>query len=359
MVEDRWRRVMGALVVSLGIIAAVGSGANAGSVPADASWEPPACGGGIARTVAARSREAVAVAEVPPTPTRPFELTPRLDATGTLVGQRLELDVGQSVVRRTLDLPAESFAAGVFGHIVLVGFDDGTRSRLQAFDVVAGCAWAIADATDVIRRATLSPDGVSVYETRVDRSTRLDLGVWRRWLDGTGLPRRVVGPIEADERFGRTWSTEFAWSTDGDRLAVQSCGAVACRTRILDPQTGGVQVVADPAGGPMVGLTRDRLIAYGACRGLPCRLESTDLATGHATTLTIASGVAVVVGRGRDARVVHEWRDALGDRHLRRVDVAGDDVVDLGRIPPERHLDPDLARRLGDGHVPTIDEVTR
>ena len=155
--------------------------------------------------------------------------------------------VPASARTRALDLDAESFAAGPFGGTTLIGSDDGRRSRLSLVDAARGCAWPLVASRDVIRTATLAPDGTSLFEFRVDRQTRADLGVWRRALDGSAAPARVLAPIAADARFGPTWTTDLVWSEDGGTLAVQSCGEISCRVRILDPRDGGVRLVADPA----------------------------------------------------------------------------------------------------------------
>jgi hypothetical protein len=332
--------LIGPGIVSVGLLAVLGPSASGAR---DRAWDPPACGGsGLARIVAARDAGASADATAPS-----FTLDPALDGSGSLVGQRLRIDIGPEGESRRVDLPAESFAAGPRGRVVLVGDDDGRRSRLRLLDVSAGCAWPLADEQDVIRRATVSPDGVSIYETRVDRSTRADLGIWRRPVDGGGPARLVVDPIDPDPRFGRTWSTEFDWSVDGDRLAIQSCGAHACRTRILDPTSGGVETLADPTLGAMVGLTSTRLVVYRACRGWPCGLVSVDTKTRRRSTLSEAAGAAVLMGRGATARVIHERSDRVVGPRLREIDVLGGHARDLGAAP-----DGPLSR-----HV--LDEVSR
>ena len=63
----------------------------------------------------------------------------------------------------------------------------GPSSRLSALDVGRRLRAAPLDTTaDVIRRATVSPDGSTVYEARVARRDRADLGIWSRPLDGRG-----------------------------------------------------------------------------------------------------------------------------------------------------------------------------
>jgi hypothetical protein len=113
---------------------------------------------------------------------------------------------------------------------------------------------------------------------------------------------------------------------------VQSCGEVSCRTRLFDPSVGTSELVDDPALGSMVGVAGGRVIAFGACRGFPCPLLATDAATGARQLLAEASGPAVVVPDGRDARIVHEIDDGHGSR-LRAVRPDGSGATDLGAVP--------------------------
>ena len=326
--EDRWLRLIGPGVISVGLLAALGPTAIA---PGNGTWDPAPCvGGGIARIAAALDNDTSRVNEAAVDPW--FTLDPVLDASGSLVGQRLTLASGPSAAPRRLELPVETFVAGPYGHIVIVGDDDGRRSRLRVLDLIEGCAWWLADESAVVRRAALSPDRVTIHETRVDRATRADLGLWQRPMDGHARATRIAAPLDPDARFGRTWSTELAWSVEGDRLAVQSCGALACRTRVLDPTSGAQELIADPSLGVMIGVSADRVVAYQACRGLPCGLVAVDIRTRHRTVLSDAAGDAAILGRGPAARVVHERfdRDA---RRLRVIDVDGRHAHDLGAIP--------------------------
>jgi hypothetical protein len=349
MVESRWLRRLGPGVIALiavGLIASTTFGAG------DRPWAPRACAGAAADLIAA-TRD--------PGPSDPadlrdetwFRVDPLLDRDGALRGQRLAVGVGGIRVPPGAELPPESFAAGPFGRIVLVGTDDGATSRLRGFDAATGCAWTIADEHDVIRRATIEPAGAGIYETRVDRASRADLGVWLRAMDGNSPARRVLPPLPADERFGRTFSTEFAWDVSGTRLAIQSCGEVACRTRFLAPVGGATVTLDDPDLGALIGFEGDRVVTYGACRGLPCRVESTDLATGEHRLMEAFGGPALVLATSDGARLVHEtW--AGDDRRLRSVALDGDAASDLGSVPDGLGLhgpavDPGSAMRLPPG----------
>ena len=248
-------------------------------------------------------------------------------------------------------MPAESFASGPFGRIVLIGSDDGSSSRLQAVDVVAGCAWPVAEENAVIRRATIDPSGEVVYEARVDRASRADLGVWSRPLDGRAAARSVLPPIDLDDRFGRTFATEFDWSTDGQMLAVQSCGEVACRTRIVGPDGSISQELAEPDLGSLAGFDGNRIVTYGACRGLPCPIIATDLASGARQILATDGGLAVVTDTSNGPRLVHEILDEAGLR-LRSVALDGGSAIDLGPLPPGLRLHATLDRAGSATKVP-------
>jgi hypothetical protein len=172
---------------------------------------------------------------------------------------------------------------------------------------------------------------------RVDRATRADLGVWRRGLDGASIAKRILDPIASDARFGVTFSTEFTWDLAGDRLAVQSCGEFACRTRLLDPRGGPVHVLDAPDLGLLVGVDRERVVTYAGCHGLPCPIVSTDIATGTRTVVTDAAGAATLVRTTDGARLVHETQTPAGPA-LRSVALDGSGTPDSVAMPDEIEL---------------------
>ena len=341
MVEARWLRLIGPGIISVGLLADHGSGPDrVGRRPVGPARLRTAAGLASDRRGAPDRHDRVDGRE---RRTRGSRSSPVLDATGSLAGQRLT--IGDRRRRRrapALDLPAESFAAGPFGHVVLVGADDGAASRLRVLDLDAGCTWTIAVEAAVIRRATVEPGWPVTSSRRGSIATsRADLGIWRRPIDGHAGRASASSrhPIE-DGRFGRTWSTEFAWSVDGDRLAVQSCGEVACRTRVLDPSTGalaaGRRPVARAPGRPDHRPCR----VVRACRGLPCGLVAVDVRTRSlGRSLSDAAGEARVIGRGAAVRVVHERFDH-GARRLRGVGVDGRHASDVGSIPDGRAVRP-------------------
>jgi hypothetical protein len=268
-----------------------------------------------------------------------FRLDPRLDREGTLQGQRLALGLDGARSSRIMDLPPEAFAAGPFGGAILVGSDGGSTSRLEVVDVAGECSWTVAEEAAVIRRATIDPDGRTIYEMRVDRLTRADLGIWTRPLDGSIPAGRILEPIGADERFGRTYATDFAWDLSGRTLAIQSCGEAACRTRILDLSDGTVRVVAEPDLGELVGLEGDVVVSYAVCPGLPCPIVATDAASGSRSILAEAGAVAVAISTPDGPRLVHEVFDEAGAR-LRSVSFDGARTTDLGQLPDGLRLHP-------------------
>ena len=271
-----------AALATLAVVGAIGFTRPVGLHAGDQLWTPPPCpvDSGIAP---------------PAAPGTWFSLDPVLGASGILAGQRLSLGDPASTLPR-LDLPAESFASGPVGGRVLVGDDDGSRSRLRLVDVDDGCAVDLGQEASVIRGAILSPDGQSTWEHRVTRTGRRDEGVWRRPTTG-GPAQQVLPPAPADARFGLTWTTTLDWADDG-RLVVASCGESACRVRLLDPVSDRVDEVDGT--GPLVGVAANRVIAFDVCAGLPCPIVAIDLASRRATTLAESWSLATLGGpRGR------------------------------------------------------------
>jgi hypothetical protein len=369
MVESRWFRRAGPGIAAIGALAVAASTTTGAPPPA---WDPPPCAGN-------------------PVPgPGPIGAWYRIDPVlidGVWAGQHLML--GRASLERPfrIDLDPESFASGPSGGTVLVGSDDGRASTLSLLDLAGICRWALAVTDDVVRHAVLDPDGRSITEYRVDRRSRADLGVWRRPLDGSS-PARIIGPIEPDARFGRTWRTELAWSDDGRTLIVESCGEVACRYRMRDEASGERQTVADPSLGALVGLVDERLVVHGACRGLPCPLISIDPDGGPSVILHHDSGQAVIARDGEGRPVIvhevgvdgHDLREIGPDgRDPRLIDVAHDGrrlvagpawsgsaaehAPDWLVFGPDGRLpiggDRALLRRVADGRTVVLDEVVR
>ena len=256
------------------VVALARSAAAAGTAPwssaAGAWWDPPAVRR-RARTAPGRGGPRRPAGADPAATGPGTELTPLLDGAGTLAGQRLSQSASGAAGTGSTSRPNRSRPVRSDG-VVLVGADDGHRSRLRAIDV--------ARRLRVGRRGRGGGHPPRHREPgrrrRCSRcawtgATRADLGIWRRSLDrqrpaapdpagrsrrtgGSGAPGRPSSP--------GPW-TAIAWPSS---RAARSPAGPASSTRPAGGQTSS----PTRSGGPIVGLTRDRLIAYGACRGLPC-----------------------------------------------------------------------------------------
>lgn len=242
-----------------------------------------------------------------------YRMDPQLDAGGTLVGQTLT--VGRGTARWGAVLPPESFASGPVRGRVLVGDDDGRRSRLRVLDTERGCWTELGTAADVIRSALLAPDGIGLYEHRVDRGSRRDLGVWRRDPRLSTAPELFMAPLHADADSGPTFATSLLVDEDG-RLAVNACGEFVCRTRVVDAGSHVLSSVAET--GPLFGMARDRLLVLDVCAALPCPVSVVDLDTGARTAVgstagpaALADAAGTVVVTGADGLSVED--SARGD----------------------------------------------
>jgi hypothetical protein len=251
-----------------------------------------------------------------------------------------------------MHLPAEAVVGGPVDGIVAVAADDGTRSTVTLVDLARGCATDVGSTTEVIRAVTLTPDGSAVLEARVDRARRADLGVARRAVARPHAAALWLDPLPPDARFGTTWATSFMWALDGRRLAIQTCGERACRTRIVDAATAQVvRSVTDPELADAVGLTADALVVHAACGGLPCPIVAVPVAGGRPVTLAAAAGQAALT-RDDDGRavVVHETRPDAGTLRVVRLD--GTHVADLPADPLGRRLVPGAGRSGGAVELP-------
>jgi hypothetical protein len=330
MLESRWGRRLGpgiAAVAGILVIATASVGtATAGERP------PPDC---AAATAAPRA-----------TGSAWFRLDPTL-VDGRRTGQRLTAGQGRGRAW-SLALDAESFAASPRDGLVVVGSDDGARSTLSVVDLGRGCRVWVGSVTDVVRSAVLAADGRTIFEHRVARADRRDLGIWRHAPGADAV--RVLPPPDVDAAFGRTWLTELRWN--GRRLIVASCGETACRFRELDPMSGAVRSVSDPSLGSLVGASGDALVVRGACRGLPCPVLRADLATGRLTALGDAVGTAVVAAAADGTPIVA--MAALDGHDLTTVTLDGAPVAGLVADPavPLLPSSPEVAVELPAGWIP-------
>jgi len=243
---------------------------------------------------------------------------------------------------RRIELAPEAFATGPYGAAILAGSDDGRQSRMRLLDTRLGCAIDAGESLDVVRSAVIAPDRWSIYEHRVDRATRRDLGVWRRAL-GHAEAVRVFSPLNADDRYGRTFGTELAWAADG-RLAVVSCGELACRVRVLD-LIGGSVAEAGPVG-RFLGVSGTEVITYERCPGLPCDIVAVSTATGRHRVLVEGAGYAALAGARLDTLVYEDLANGL-----RAVDVPSGQQTASGPLAADLVL---LTGGSGQGRGATI-----
>lgn len=347
---EQLRRVR--VLASIAAILVVGAGVAlrpAALRAGDPPWDPPPCPPGAAPGVI-------------PAGSAWFSLDPDLDGQGWLAGIRLSLGDLLGRTRHWLELPPESFASGPVGARLLVGDDDGSRSRLRMLDVAGSCAVEVGREASVIRSAIQSPDGRVAWEHRVNRVTRADEGVWARRLDGS-LAVRVAPGLPPDDRFGPTFTTELESTADG-RLTIASCGELRCRVRLLDPASG--RIAQADGTGRAIGTNGDQLIAYAPCHGYPCRIESIDLGSGRRTTLADAAGTASLGGPDDRMLVFETAPGLLATLDLQTLELdrlSGEGRVPVGRgswatsgasvrlgavlLAPDGHLvDPGDARQL-------------
>jgi hypothetical protein len=342
LVEPRWVQRLGPPFVGLAALVLLASTSIAASGTQSAL---PACVADPAR---------VAIAAAAPAPRVPADvvaepwvrLDPVLDDSGTLAGQWLEAAIPGDVRRSVLALASESFVSGPVGHLVLYGSDDGQRSEIGALDLDRGCTIALATEPAVVRSAVLDPARSALYEHRVDRHTRVDLGVFRRPIAG-GPGIRILPPLANDDRFGPTFGTELAWSHEG-RLAVHACGPRLCRLRVLDPADGAVESLVGLDVGPLVGLVGDRAIVYRPCLGLPCPIAAIDIPSGRQTTIATSARIATIVFDGKPL-LAHETSDG---HSLRIVGLDGSEPRELALPSGTDRLVPSAGRSLAPSRVP-------
>jgi len=188
--------------------------------------------------------------------------------------------------------------------LIAVADDDGQRSVIRLVSPADGCAETVFQGDLVVRRVALEPAGRGVLFHGVGRSDRADLGTWRL-VPGSGAAAvQILRPLSASDpivrAIGRIWSTELRASHDGTQLAVQSCGASKCRTRVADLQTGAVRGLDDPEQSDLIGIDGTRAVTFNACTGLPCRLVATELDTGRQVVLAeAATSAATTMVDGR------------------------------------------------------------
>lgn len=210
-----------------------------------------------------------------------FTLEQQTDTNGVLTGNVARVTRGGRGPVTAIELPPEAWADGPYDEGALVGSDDGLASTLR-FLAPGGCGRTILTTADtIIWRATISPDGETLFTFHLARGTREPLGLWMAPVADPADGRQLLRPAPADDRFGITWGTSLHWSAEGDRLIVESCTPKGCRFQIIDPSVGREDFVDDDGVGDFVGLAGDRLFVLADCIDFrPCPLLERNLATG-------------------------------------------------------------------------------
>lgn len=224
-------------------------------------------------------------------------LAAMLDARGQFLGRGVSIAAPGRTI--SVALPAESFVGSPQGDALVYTLAAGGSSEIHVVDLGSGCDALIARPAQNVRSALLTPSGDAIYVHSVSAGGRADLGVARYEL-ADGTVSVALPPLPADERFGVTFGTQLGWSTDAATLFVQSCGAQACRTRTLDIAGGAAKTYDQDGQGQIIGLSRDHLLTFADCTGLPCAVVSTDLESGARTTLVARAWSATLSGDGAD-----------------------------------------------------------
>ena len=202
-----------------------------------------------------------------------------ISSRGEVTGRRLTVNsAGRDAA--VINLPPESFATAPTGNLVVYGWHGpATGSEVRGL-TLDGCDVRLARPAGVVRSAALDPAGAALYVHSVTGADRRDGGVVRHDL-ATGARTQVVPPLPPSPLYGLTFATRLAWSADGTELAVQSCGADACRTRILDSADGRVTTYDAAPHGTLLGFDREVVFAYDACHWSPCDVIAIERASGE------------------------------------------------------------------------------
>lgn len=217
----------------------------------------------------------------PPLPD-PYDLL----TVGTLDGQvttQLHLST-----RVTEDGHDGAWANGPYGLAVLVGDDDGTRSRLFTVSSLDGSETTQLETSDAVVVGALSEDEGAIYFVPVDRVTGVDRGLWRLPVGGSA-EEVVAGPIaKAPNDYASRWTMD--WSADGSVLVTQACHMRSCTTLVLDRGTRASRL--DGSGARLIGVTDADYVTDSSIVAL---------ATGESTAIGMEiGGQAAVAGRPGD-----------------------------------------------------------
>jgi hypothetical protein len=258
----------------------------------------------------------------PPLPQGYDELT-----VGTLDGHvttQLRL-----TTRVTEDGHEGAWANGPYGPSVLVGDDDGTRSRVFTVSSVDAGESTLLETDDAVVVAALAEDEGAMYFVPLDRETGMDRGLWRLPLDGGAAEVISSEPI-ADEPSDYATQWTMDWSTDGSALVTQVCRMRTCRTLVLDAGTGETRL--EDGGSPIVGVTDTDYVTESSV---------ISLAGGRSKPLGIElGGQATLAGRSGDWRIASE--PGLADARayaLVEAPLGGGELRTLVEVGPEEPTD--------------------
>jgi hypothetical protein len=236
------------------------------------------------------------IVAAPPAAGARVRIGERLGPRGQHLGRQIEVTTARGDTA-AVDLGSDSSVDASATNVVTYSRVVAGASEVRVLDLLEGCDMLVAQPPGIVRSALLDPTGTAVYVHAVDGSTRADLGVSRYLVDG-GRPAMVLPPLPTDVRYGRTFGTTLSFASDRGTLAVQSCGMEACRTRLLDVETGRIETFSRVPHGALVGITHAHLLVYGACHWEPCSVVSFERATGTALTLADAAWDAALVPAG-------------------------------------------------------------
>lgn len=307
MVRAVWRNRIGPPSVVLGLALLLSAAITASAAIAAASRHSSglvgSCPDSPGKAAGAAQRDA---AQESRTTTTELRLSPR----GELIGRVLRLRGGFS--EAAIALPVESFVGPQAGSAVVYTRSGGGRgSEVHLVDMETGCDTVIARPSEIVRSAILNSDASAVYVHSVMRGSRRDAGVARYDLASDAMTL-VVPALHPVQRTGPIHGTELRWSVDGGALTVQSCGFAECTSRVLDVATGELVRVDGAGQGALIGTTRDYLITFATCPGLPCSVSSFDLESG-ARNVVATEAFGASVGGGSGGRVLLSIATAHGD----------------------------------------------
>ena len=334
MVESRWLRWIGPGVVALGAVGLIASTTlGAGTGP----WVPRACAGPPGDAIAAAARAGTGRARGHARRgrgsgwTRSSTERGRCAASGSrrasaATGPRRRSTCRARVVRRRTVRRGSSSSAPTTAR----------RRACRPSTSRAAAPGRSATERDVIRRATIDPAGtIDLRDARRSRDAAPTSGSGGARSTAAPASTRSSTACRPTPASGARSRPSSRGLPTGDRLAVQSCGEVACRTRIVardgwsDRRRSTRPTSASSSGSTATGRDLRRLPRS----PLPDRLDR-PADRRPRVTLDASGGQAVVAATsdGRPARPRGSARRRVGTLRSRRRSTARQHL-DLGPIP--------------------------